>query len=269
MNDAWAGIWMAEGLQAFGLEGANVLVTGAGGDIGGALVAGFRAAGAAITGADREDSLLEQRPLDHRIVCDLSDTAAVEQAVARHLAEVGCPDVVVSNAGFTRGELLGQVDQRVWDAELAINLTGAFALTRPILARMAERGGGTLVFIASVNALAHFGNPAYSAAKAGLVAYARSIAVEHGRHGIRANVVCPGSVRTHAWDHRLARAPDLLDKLLPHYPLGRLVTPDEVAQTVLFLASPLSSGITGAVIPVDAGLTAGNNVFVTQVIEGR
>lgn len=255
--------------SAFGLERGKVLITGAGGGIGGALVEAFRSVGAVITGADREDELLAGLGLDHQLVCNLSDTPGVERVVARHLSEHGCPDILVSNAGFTRGELLGQVDQKVWDDELAINLTGAFALTRPILERMAERGSGTLVFIASVNALAHFGNPAYSAAKAGLVAYARAIAVEHGRDGIRANVVCPGSVRTHAWDHRLAAHPDLLDRVLPHYPLGRLVTPEEVAKTVLFLASPLSSGITGAVIPVDGGLTAGNNVFVTQVIEGR
>ncbi len=255
--------------HAFGLEGRHVLITGAGGGIGQALVTAFRQAGAVVSGTDRDADALGRLDLDHRLTCDLLEVAAVRNLVEAFLSESGCPDVVISNAGFTRGELLEQVDQAVWDAELAINLTGAFALTRPILDRMAERGSGALVFIASVNALGHFGNPAYSAAKAGLVAYARAIAVERGRDGVRANVVCPGSVRTHAWDHRLAKNPDLLERVLPHYPLGRLVTPEEVAQTVVFLASPLASGITGAVIPVDAGLTAGNNAFVTQVIEGR
>jgi NAD(P)-dependent dehydrogenase (short-subunit alcohol dehydrogenase family) len=116
--------------------------------------------------------------------------------------------------------------------------------------------------------VAHFGNPAYSAAKAGMLAYARAIAVEHGAHNIRANCICPGSVRTPAWDHRLAENPKLLDQVLPHYPLGRLVTPEEVANVALFLASPLSSGVTGTAIAVDAGLTAGNLRFVREVLGG-
>jgi len=80
-------------------------------------------------------------------------------------------------------------------------------MTDPIVAAMSRRGSGSLVFISSVNALGHYGNPAYSAAKAGLVAYAKAIAVERGGQGVRANVVCPGSVRTPAWDHRLAADP--------------------------------------------------------------
>jgi NAD(P)-dependent dehydrogenase (short-subunit alcohol dehydrogenase family) len=133
---------------------------------------------------------------------------------------------------------------------------------------MARRGGGAVVFIATVNALGHYGNPAYAAAKAGLVAYAKSIAVERGGVGVRANVICPGSVRTPAWDHRLQRVPDLLDRVLPHYPLGRLVTPREVANAALFLASDAASGVTGAVLTVDAGLTAGNLRFVNDVLGG-
>ena len=101
-----------------------------------------------------------------------------------------------------------------------------------------------------------------------MIAYAKAIAVERGRAGVRANVVCPGSVRTPAWDHRLARSPELLGRVLPHYPLGRLVTPEEVARTALFLASPAASGITGAVVTVDAGLTAGNLRFVDDVLGG-
>ena len=83
---------------------------------------------------------------------------------------------------------------------------------------------------------------------------------------MRVNVVCPGSVRTAAWDHRFARQPDLAERLLPHYPLGRLVEADEVAQAVLFLASEAASGITGAVLPVDAGLTAGNARFIADIL---
>jgi NAD(P)-dependent dehydrogenase (short-subunit alcohol dehydrogenase family) len=132
---------------------------------------------------------------------------------------------------------------------------------------MAKRGSGCLVLISSVNGLSHFGNPAYAAAKAGLIAYAKAIAVERGAQGVRANVVCPGSVRTPAWDHRLAARPDLLDAVVAHYPLGRIVTPDEVTNAVLFLAAPAASGITGAVLTVDAGLTAGNVRFINDVLK--
>ena len=248
------------------LRGKHVLVTGAAGGIGRALAATFQAAGAFVTGADRRADALAEVDLDRRMVLDIADRAAVAASLAELQKEAGTPDILVNNAGFTRGETLDQVDDAVWDNELAINLTGAYAVTTPLLEGMRQRGSGSIVFIASVNGLAHFGNPAYSAAKAGLIAYARGIAVERGRDGIRSNVVCPGSVRTPAWDHRFERTPDLLEKVLPHYPLGRMVTPADVAQTVLFLASPLASGITGAIIPVDAGLTAGNSIFVNTVI---
>ncbi len=251
-----------------GLDGRHVLITGAGGGIGRALVAAFAGAGALVSGADRETALMDGLDLAHRLAFDLTDGPAADDALARLDAAGAAPAVLISNAGFTRGERLEQVDRAVWERELAINLTGAFNIAAPAIERMVARGGGALVFIASVNALAHYGNPAYSAAKAGLVAYAKAIATERGRQGIRANVVAPGSVRTQVWDRRLARTPDLMDRLLPHYPLGRLVVPEEVARAALFLASDAASGITGAVLPVDAGLTAGNLRFVRDVIAG-
>jgi NAD(P)-dependent dehydrogenase (short-subunit alcohol dehydrogenase family) len=252
-----------------GLEGKSVLVTGAGGGIGRALVAAFRAAGASVIGADRDDAMMEGLELARRLTFELADLAGTEAAVRAHIAAHGAPDVLVSNAGFTRAETLDQVDVATFESEMAINLTGAHAVTGPVVEAMAERGSGSVVFVASVNGLMHFGNPAYSAAKAGLIAYARAIAVECGERGVRANAVCPGSVHTPAWDHRLARNPELLGKVLPHYPLGRMVTPEEVANAVLFLASDLSSGITGTALAVDAGLTAGNMRFVDDVLRAE
>lgn len=253
----------------FRLDGRTVLISGAGGGIGRSLVKVFRDAGAAVVGADRDAGLMAGLDLAGSVLFDQADPGATRAAVERHLAEHGVPDAVVSNAGYTRAEHLGQVDDAVWASEMAINLNGAYAMTDPIVAAMAARGEGSLVFIASVNALAHFGNPAYSAAKAGLVAYAKAIAVERGREGVRANVICPGSVRTPAWDHRLEADPSLLDNVLPHYPLGRMVLPTEVANAALFLCSAAASGITGAVLPVDAGMTAGNLRFVDEVLRGK
>ncbi|WP_429944509.1 SDR family oxidoreductase, partial [Brucella abortus] len=128
---------------------------------------------------------------------------------------------------------------------------------------------GAFVFVSSVNSLQHFGNPAYAAAKAGINAFARGIAVEFGQRGVRANVVCPGSIRTPAWDHRIAQDPSVLDRLQRLYPLGRIVNVGEVAEAVAFLASERASGITGAVLPVDAGLTAGCRPFIEDILGGN
>lgn len=253
----------------FRLDGNTVLITGAGGGIGRSLVAVFREAGAEVVGADREAGLLDGLPIVRQVLFDQADMAATRAAISDDIAAHGVYDAVVANVGFTRAEHLGMVDDAVWAAELNINLNGAYALTDPIIAAMVERGRGALVFISSVNAIAHFGNPAYSAAKAGLIAYAKAIAVERGGEGVRANVVAPGSVRTPAWDHRLAADPSLLDNVLPHYPLGRMVSPVEVAHATLFLCSDAASGITGTVLPVDAGLTAGNLRFVNEVLRGK
>lgn len=253
----------------FRLDGKTVLISGAGGGIGRSLVAAFQAAGALVAGADREAGMLDGLGLTHQVLFDQADAKGTRAAVERYLAEAGAPDAVVSNAGFTRAEVLEHLDDDVWASELAINLNGAYAMTDPIVAAMAARGAGSLVFISSVNAIAHYGNPAYSAAKAGLVAYAKAIAVERGGQGVRANVICPGSVRTPAWDHRLEADPTLLENVLPHYPLARMVSPMEVANAAVFFCSPAASGITGTVLPVDAGLTAGNLRFVNEVLKGN
>jgi NAD(P)-dependent dehydrogenase (short-subunit alcohol dehydrogenase family) len=253
----------------FRLDAKHVLITGAGGAIGGAMVRAFQAAGAMVTAADHTDEILAHVDVARKLAFDITDAAAADGALQALFEQAGAPDILVNNAARTRAETLDEVTAEVWQREIAVNLNGAFNVTAPVVAEMIARGSGSIVFISTVNALAHFGNPAYSAAKAGMVAYARAIAVEHGRSGVRANVICPGSVRTQNWTHRFERNPKLLEDLLPHYPMGRMVLPEEVAQTAVFLSSPAASGITGAVLPVDGGLTAGNLRFVRDVIEPR
>ncbi|MGN7772851.1 SDR family oxidoreductase [Phyllobacterium sp. 22552] len=254
--------------RALGLYGKQVFITGAGGGIGQALIDTFNAAGAIVSGADQDESLLTGLPLANGLVFNINDKAQTGSAIRNFIADHGTPDVLINNAGFSRGEILDQVDGDVWEREIATNLNGAFHVTDPIAEAMAAKGDGSIVFISSVNALSHFGNPAYSAAKAGMIAYMKALAVERGRFGIRSNAVCPGSVRTPAWDHRLEKQPELLAKVLPHYPLGRLVTPGEVAQAAFFLSCASASGITGATLTVDAGLTAGNLHFINDVLAG-
>src|SRR5271168_1715161 len=140
-------------LSLFRLEGKRALITGAGGGIGRALVRVFRRAGASVIGADLEASAMDGLELSERVAFDLTDAKAVESAVADLEGAGGAPDILVSNAGFTRGETLAQVDRAVWEKEIAINLTGAFNIASPVIGAMAKRGGGSVVFIASVNAL--------------------------------------------------------------------------------------------------------------------
>jgi NAD(P)-dependent dehydrogenase (short-subunit alcohol dehydrogenase family) len=249
----------------FGLEDKHVVISGAGGGIGRSLVSAFLAAGARVTACDRDAALLEALDGVVKFVFELTDADETARAVAAIVSEQGTPDVLVSNAGYTRAETMDAVDQHSWNQEVDINLTGSFNLIDPTLKAMIANGGGAIVMTSTVNALAHYGNPAYAAAKAGLVAYMRSIAVENGRDNIRANCICPGSVRTPAWDHRMEKDPSLLTKVVQHYPLGRLTTPADVANAAVFLASPLAGAITGVALPVDAGLTAGNLRFIRDV----
>jgi NAD(P)-dependent dehydrogenase (short-subunit alcohol dehydrogenase family) len=120
--------------------------------------------------------------------------------------------------------------------------------------------------VGSVNGLAYFGNEAYSAAKAGLVSLTRSIAVRYGPRGVRANLVAPGTLRTPAWDERLARDPAALDRVVRWYPLGRVGEPEEVVGAVLFLLSEEAAWISGAVLPVDGGLLAGNGLMARDIL---
>ena len=129
----------------------------------------------------------------------------------------------------------------------------------------ASGGKGAIVNIGSVNALSALGDAAYSAGKAGMISLTKSCALEFGRYNIRVNIVCPGTVRTPIWDERAARDPEVLVRLTRWYPLGRIVEPIEVMRAVAFLASDAASAITGVVLPVDCGLTAGNIVMAREL----
>jgi NAD(P)-dependent dehydrogenase (short-subunit alcohol dehydrogenase family) len=251
-----------------GLKEKRVVITGAGGGIGAALVKAFADEGAIVIACDKAADTAEPIAPDHLEVFDLLDPASIAQAAENILGQFGAPDCLINNAGWTRAELMGDLTPEVIERELQLNLAGVMQFTQALLPAMVERKVGSIVFVSSVNAVLHFGNPVYAAAKAGIEAYSRAIAVECGEHGIRSNAICPGSTRTHAWDHRLEAEPHLLPRVTRLYALKRMVTPEEVANAVIFLASPLSSGITGATLPVDAGATAGFIPFIDTVLKG-
>ncbi len=152
-----------------------------------------------------------------------------------------------------------------WRDDVNANLNGAYNCAHAVLPGMKARRSGVIVNIGSVNGLWALGDAAYSAGKAGMISLTRSLAQEYGRYNIRANIVCPGTVRTPIWDERASRNPDVLAQLERWYPLGRIVEPIEVMRAVAFLASDAASAITGVVLPVDCGLSAGNIVMAREL----
>jgi NAD(P)-dependent dehydrogenase (short-subunit alcohol dehydrogenase family) len=189
------------------------------------------------------------------VACDITDVANVADMAAR-AAELGTVRTLVNNAGAARAVSLHDTTPEIWRMDNALNLEAAFLCFRAVEDAL-KQSQGSLINIASVNGTNVFGHPAYSAAKAGLLHLTKLIAVEYGKYGIRANAVSPGTVRTQAWEVRAAANPNVFEDARRWYPLQRIANPDDVANAVGFLASPLASAITGVCLPVDCGLTAG------------
>jgi len=248
-----------------------VLVTGAGGGIGGALCRRFLDVGDTVLALDRDAALvqpLETLPGAERLealVADVTDAAALTQAVAMAVAARGAVDVVVANAGGAHGTTLAHTDAALWQRDIELNLNGAYHTVEAVRRSMIERRRGAIVLIGSVNGLVALGHPAYSAAKAGLVSYTKALAIELGQYGIRANLVCPGTVKTPAWRSRVAQHPQLFEELKKWYPLGDVAEPEDIADAVQFLASAQARVITGVALPVDAGLMAGNRLMANEL----
>jgi meso-butanediol dehydrogenase/(S,S)-butanediol dehydrogenase/diacetyl reductase len=247
------------------LENRVAIVTGGASGIGRATATLFAREGARVTICDLNDGkgaatieAIRSAGGDATFVhADVSSATDVDAVVRHALARYGQIDILVNNAGISIGDSVLDTDEATWDRNFAVVLKGAYLFTRAVLPPMIERRSGAIVNIASVNGLLGLGEDAYSAAKAGLINFTQNVATRYGAEGIRANVICPGTVRTPIWQDTLAKSPDIFDRLARWYPLGRVGEPEHIARAALFLASDDAAWITGVVLPVDGGLTAG------------
>ena len=190
------------------------------------------------------------------VKCDITSAADVDAAFTAVEQHFGPVEVLVSNAGMTKDMLILRMSENDFSDVVDANLTAAYRVAKRAAQGMLKARRGRMIFVSSVvGMLGSAGQANYSASKAGLIGLARSIARELGSRSITANVVAPGPVAT---DMLGALSEDRVATLTQAVPLGRLASPEEVAGTIAFLASPDAAYITGAVIPVDGGLGMGH-----------
>ena len=256
-------------------HGRVVIITGSGSGLGRVLAHRFAAEGAAVVVADVVgqratevvDEISEAGGKSLAQTVDVTDAADVEAMVGAARESFGSVQILVNNAAKATDADFLDLSEEAWDEDVAIALKGSFLCSQAVLAGMMENRSGVILNISSVNALAYFGNEAYSAAKAGILSLTRSLAVRYGPFGVRVNAIAPGTLRTPAWEQRRQKDPAIFERVAKWYPLGRIGEPEDVAGAALFLASDEAAWISGAVLPVDGGLTVGNMQMVREMIK--
>ena len=249
------------------LQGKTVIVTGGGGGIGGATCRRFAQEGARVAILDLNLDAAETVAAAirgaggqaHALHCDITDRASVDAALAATEAHFGPVDVLVNNAGWDVFKPFTKTEPAQWDKLIAINLIGALNMHHAVLPGMVARRQGRIVNISSDAArVGSSGEAVYAACKGGLVAFSKTIAREHARHGITVNVVCPGPTDTALFaDYKLGAAnPEkLIEAFTRSIPLGRIGQPDDLPGAIVFFASDDAGYITGQVLSVSGGLT--------------
>ena len=240
------------------LHGEIALVTGASRGIGAAIADTLAANGAKVIGTATTETgaqAIGERLAAHGgvgRVLNVTDSAAVENLIESAAKEFGPISILVNNAGITRDQLLMRMKDEDWQAILDTNLSSVYRTSKAVMRGMMKARKGRIISIASVVGVT--GNPGqanYAAAKAGIIAFSKSLAREIGSRGITVNVIAPGFIDT---DMTKALTEDQRNALLSQIALGRLGAPDDIAQAVLFLASPAAAYITGETMHVNGGM---------------
>jgi 3-oxoacyl-[acyl-carrier protein] reductase len=240
-----------------------VLVTGAAGaGIGRAVARGFSALGATVVLSDKHDGRTSKVASEIAgetgnevvgITFDTSEESQVDHAIDQAIDRCGSLDIVVNNAGLNSLSPLHEMPVEVWRKVIDVSLTGTFLVTRRALVAMREQNSGVIVNMSSIAGWmgTNEGEAHYAAAKAGIMGFTRACAIEAAPFGIRVNAVAPGL----AWNSFLAKvySTDYIDEMARQTPLGRVGTPEDIANAVLFLASDKASFITGEVLCVSGG----------------
>jgi meso-butanediol dehydrogenase/(S,S)-butanediol dehydrogenase/diacetyl reductase len=257
------------------LDGEIAIVTGGAAGIGRAIAMTFATEGAQVAIADIDGRIAASAAAQIErsgnralaIETDVTSEASVTRMAHAVASDLGVTSILVNNAAGDPVDDMLAMSAADWRRDLELTLTGPFLATRAVLPGMLGQGRGSVLNIVSLNAFIALGNEAYSAAKAGLVSLTRSTAVRYGPRGVRANAIAPGTILTYAPNQktRLARDPQVFERLRRWYPLGRVGTPDDVAHAALFLCSGEASWITGTVLRVDGGLLAGTMPFIREL----
>ncbi|MEE3754993.1 SDR family NAD(P)-dependent oxidoreductase [Mycobacterium intracellulare] len=260
-----------------GLANARVVVTGGASNIGRGIVHAFAAEGARIVLNDidepqakkvRDEALDRGAAAVELAIADLTEPGGGEVAVGAAVAQWGGIDVLVNNAGWSVPAFLAtDTDRDKWQRLIEINLFSAIAATQAAIEPMKDAGGGAIVFIASEAAFGQIRQGVYGASKAAMVALARTTAREHGRHGVRSNVICPGLVipdgpdavgATSLWSVGLENVfnEKQIDYMLKDTPLRRLTTADDIGRATVWFSSDLAARqVTGQLISISGGYT--------------
>lgn len=182
---------------------------------------------------------------------DVTDFDACQKACQEIEATMGPVAVLVNNAGITKDGVLHKMSPENWSTVLATNLTSCFNMCRAVVAAMRDRGYGRIINISSINGQkGQFGQTNYAAAKAGMIGFTKALALENAAKGITVNAICPGYIAT---DMTASVKPEVLDSIIKQIPVGRMGTPEEIAETVAFLASEKAAFITGSTVTINGG----------------
>ena len=243
--------------------GRVVIVTGSARGIGAGTAKRFAEEGAFVAVLDLDESaaaataegLGAEKAIG--VACDVADAGSVETAVARVVEELGKVDVLVNNAGITRDNLLFKMTEDDWDLVMNVHLRGSFLMSREVQKHMVAHKYGKILNLSSTSALGNRGQANYSAAKAGLQGFTRTLALELGPFGINVNAIAPGFIVTDMTDdtaRRVGVEPEEYRKLAAERtPVRRVGYPEDIAATAAFLCSDEASFITGQTVYVDGG----------------